>query len=77
MGSLIVSWQRLAWEEKSYSLVYDYAEALNMARPHRHLHPSVLRSLKRGWGDSVVVSQYTAGQAVRQGRLLVFDGISF
>ena len=77
LGSLIVSWQRLAWEEKSYSLVYDYAEALNMARLTDTSIHQVLRSLKEAGVTAVAISHYTAGQAVRQGRLLVFDGISF
>lgn len=67
LGSLIVSWQRLAWEEKSYSLVYDYAEALNMARLTDTSIHQVLRSLKEAGVTAVAISQYTAGQAVRQG----------
>lgn len=76
VGSIFTSWGRVGWEDETYTLAYDYSEALNLARLSDHSINEVLADLKAVGVDSVAISQYTAGDAYRQGKLLVWEGTS-
>mgnify|MGYP000862267221 FL=1 len=74
VGSLLVAWQRAGWEEQTYTLSYDYSEALSLARFSGNSITKTLKSLGEAGVRSVAISQYTAGEAARQGKLLLWDG---
>jgi hypothetical protein len=73
-GSIITLYQRAGWESKTYTLAYDYSEALSLAAMSGNSIGQVLGALKKAGVNSVAISQYKAGDAYRQGKLQVFDG---
>ena len=73
-GKPVCDFTTFCLERQAYTLVYDYSEALSLARLSKTPIARTLAQLKGAGVASVAISQYTAEEASRQGKLLIWDG---